>query len=236
MAVSTKSNPTTLKPRRNPGRPAGRKGVDLKPLILDAAIKLFGKRGFDGVSLSQIAGEAGSDVGLTRYYFGSKAGLWQAAMTSLAERFSADLVEACGLQSNPVKTNSQADTPSDAHPSAHTVALKKVIRGFVETSARWPQVSRIIVFDGDKSDARGKFIAEQFVAPFFNLLSEFIAGAKSEGALPEVSERTIFFMITHGASFPMALPGLTNALPGGDIKSPRGLKAHADAIVDLIFA
>ncbi|MEM9178474.1 MAG: TetR/AcrR family transcriptional regulator [Pseudomonadota bacterium] len=185
---------------------------------MSAAIDLFAERGFDGVSLSQISSKIDSDVGLTRYYFGSKASLWTAAMKHLAENFVQDL--------------SAANKFEDG---SKTEALKSLIRAFVIASAQWPQVSRVIVFDGDKSDARGEFIKNQFIAPFFHLLSDLIEGAKSEGTIPDVSTRTIFFMITHGGSFPMALPALTNAFPGGDIESKSGLSAHAEAIVDLIF-
>jgi hypothetical protein len=41
-------------------------------------------------------------------------------------------------------------------------------------------------------------------------------------------------MITHDGSFPMALPALTNVIPGGDINARDGLTAHADAIIALI--
>ena len=202
---------------RKPGRPRTANSPDLELAILDAAIELFGDRGFDGVSLSQIAGQAGADVGLTRYYFGSKADLWEAAIGRLAELFGTEM--------------SKAKMPE---AGSKTDNLKAVIRTFVEASARWPQVSRIIVFDGNKADARGQFIANRLVKPFYELLSKFIKDAKAEESIPNVSDRTIFFMITHGGSFPMALPALTNEIPGGDINSAVGLTAHADAIIALI--
>lgn len=203
---------------RKRGRPRGTDGPDLKVALLAAAIDLFAERGFEGVSLSQVASQVDADVGLTRYYFGSKTSLWIAAMRHLSECFVTEL--------------SAANTFDDGSKAE---ALKALIKAFVIASARWPQVSRVIVFDGDKSDARGDFIKNQLVAPFYHLLSELIEAAKAEGVIPNVSTRTIFFMITHGGSFPMALPALTNAFPGEDIESETGLTAHADAIVDLIF-
>lgn len=203
---------------RKRGRPRGTDGPDLKRALLRAAIDLFAERGFEGVSLSQIASKVDADVGLTRYYFGSKASLWNAAMNHLSECFVSDLSKA-----------------NQFEDGSKTEALKALIKAFVIASARWPQVSRVIVFDGDKSDARGAFIKNQLVAPFYFLLSDLIEQAKAEGAIADVSTRTVFFMITHGGSFPMALPALTNAFPGDDIGSEAGLAAHADAIVDLIF-
>jgi len=206
------------KGERKRGRPRGVDGPDLKQALLKAAIDQFAERGFDGVSLSQIASEIDADVGLTRYYFGSKASLWTAAMEHLAGCFVADLVA-----ENTFEEGSKTD------------ALKSLIRAFIIASAKWPQVSRIIVFDGDKSDERGVFITEQMVGPFYWLLTELVEGAKAEGTVPNVSTRTMFFMITHGGSFPMALPALTNAFPGEDISSDKGLEAHAEAIISLIL-
>lgn len=213
-----KAEPKPDKADRKRGRPRGVDGPDLKQALLRAAIDQFAERGFDGVSLSQIASKIDADVGLTRYYFGSKASLWVAAMKHLSECFAADLVAANTFEIG-----------------SNTEALKSLIRAFIITSAKWPQVSRIIVFDGDKSDERGAFITNQLVAPFYQLLTELVEGAKTEGTVPNVSTRTIFFIITHGGSFPMALPALTNAFPGEDISSEKGMEAHAEAIIKLIF-
>lgn len=43
--------------------------------LLEAAVKLFGRDGFDGTSVRAVADEAGVSWGLVRFYFGSKDGL-----------------------------------------------------------------------------------------------------------------------------------------------------------------
>lgn len=203
---------------RSRGRPRLEKSDDLRRAFLDAAVDLFGARGFDGVSLSQIAAEVGADVALTRYYFGSKQEVWIAAITHLIQQ-----------------VEKETSRSAELHQSNYTDQLKAAIQDFIAVSAKWPQLSRIIVFDGEKSDERGEYIAQHVVRPFYKRMSKLIRGAKKEGTIPNVSERTLFFMITHGGSFPMALPALTNSFPGGDIKTPKAVKAHADAIIELIF-
>jgi len=54
-------------------------------LILDAAEELFATRGFDGVTLRQIANQAGVDVALTSYYFGPKRNLFDAVLQRRGE-------------------------------------------------------------------------------------------------------------------------------------------------------
>ncbi|MBB5210542.1 TetR/AcrR family transcriptional regulator [Microbulbifer hydrolyticus] len=56
-----------------------------RELILDAAEELFALHGFDGVTLRQIANQAGVDVALTSYYFGPKLELFDAVLQRRGE-------------------------------------------------------------------------------------------------------------------------------------------------------
>ncbi len=57
-----------------------RKAEETRERILDAAEALFAKRGFDGVTVRQIMGEAGADVALAYYHFKSKRDLFDAVL------------------------------------------------------------------------------------------------------------------------------------------------------------
>jgi AcrR family transcriptional regulator len=48
--------------------------------VLDAARARFGAHGYDGTKLRDVAADAGVDVALVSYFFGSKDGLFAAAM------------------------------------------------------------------------------------------------------------------------------------------------------------
>ncbi|MGE4371912.1 MAG: TetR/AcrR family transcriptional regulator [Xanthobacter sp.] len=60
--------------RRKPGRP--RDGVDLRDVILDHAEMAFADAGFAGARVRDIAARAEVNPALLRYYFGSKADLF----------------------------------------------------------------------------------------------------------------------------------------------------------------
>lgn len=64
-------------PRRG-RRPAG--SGDAREEILAAARTLFGERGFDAASLRAVGERAGVDPSLIHHYFGSKRGLFMAAL------------------------------------------------------------------------------------------------------------------------------------------------------------
>ncbi len=56
-----------------------------KQRIIEVAERLFAQRGFDGVSLREITNEAGVDVALVKYHFGSKQGLFDELLRRRAE-------------------------------------------------------------------------------------------------------------------------------------------------------
>ena len=69
------------------GRSAG------ESAILEAAVRLFSRHGYDGVSMRSVAREAGVSKSNIYHHFESKEALYLAIMQASAERFS-DMVEA----------------------------------------------------------------------------------------------------------------------------------------------
>ncbi|MCO6179398.1 TetR/AcrR family transcriptional regulator [Ciceribacter sp. RN22] len=69
---------------RRRGRPKKGKELDVAALF-DAAVANFAEWGFERASLRKIAGQAGVDVALISYRYGSKLGLWTAVVDAVAE-------------------------------------------------------------------------------------------------------------------------------------------------------
>lgn len=57
-----------------------------KEKILEAATKLFARKGFDGVSIREICNEADVNICMISYYFGGKKELYQGIIDNLLER------------------------------------------------------------------------------------------------------------------------------------------------------
>ena len=77
------ANPIPAAPPRG-RRPKGQ-GPDLRETILDAAEALFSRHGFYGVTVRQVATEAGVDTALIHYYFGAKRELFDSVFARRAE-------------------------------------------------------------------------------------------------------------------------------------------------------
>ena len=69
---------TEHRPSGRPGR--WRSGVESRQRILDAARTLFRQRGYGGTTVRAVAAEAGVDPAMVFYFFGTKQGLFGAAL------------------------------------------------------------------------------------------------------------------------------------------------------------
>lgn len=94
-SASRPANDAAIPARR--GRPPkARVGgtPDTRAAILDAAEDLFSKHGFYGVTIREVAREAGVDTALVHYYFGAKRDLFDAVFIRRAEVWNNERVDA----------------------------------------------------------------------------------------------------------------------------------------------
>ncbi len=74
-------------PKRKRGRPPASAEIS-RDRILEAALAEFAERGFDGATTAAVARGSGVTQPLVHYYFGTKEGLWRAAMEHLGHRLT----------------------------------------------------------------------------------------------------------------------------------------------------
>ena len=78
---------STPTPPRAPTRANGNR---TRALILDAAERQFGARGFDAISLRDITDDAGVTLALASYHFGTKDNLFEAVVARRAGSLGQD--------------------------------------------------------------------------------------------------------------------------------------------------
>lgn len=120
-----------IKPARRRARAAPSPGDDTRTRILDTAERLFAERGIEAVSVRSILAEAGVNVALAHYHFGSREGL----VEELLRTRVAPLVHELLRDLDAV----------DARPGA---TLEDVLRAYFAPAARWmteqPRFCRIL--------------------------------------------------------------------------------------------
>jgi len=80
--------------RGRPPKAQAKQGGETRELILDAAEDLFSKHGFYGVTIREVAREAGVDTALVHYYFGAKRELFDAVFIRRAQVWNDERVAA----------------------------------------------------------------------------------------------------------------------------------------------
>ena len=74
--------------------PPSRKGAKRKTAIVDAALRVVGEEGIQGVSMRAVAAEASVPLGTVTYYFSDKEELIEAAFLSHSQRETSRIVTA----------------------------------------------------------------------------------------------------------------------------------------------
>ncbi len=80
------------------GRKPGVAAAETKAALLEAAAKVFARRGYDGASISEITSEAGLTSGAVYAHYTSKAELFNATLEAYAERDLDQLIGRAGAE------------------------------------------------------------------------------------------------------------------------------------------
>lgn len=130
--------------------------------ILEVAIRLFAEKGFDGVSMNDIAQAAGVSKANVFHHFGNKDSLYLATLRS-----------ACSTTHQLIESTANAD-------GDYQQRLAAFLRHHLESLLENDQASRLVMREVIESGPqRGKALAEQvFSEYFFDLIAIVLEGQK----------------------------------------------------------
>jgi AcrR family transcriptional regulator len=121
-----------IKAKRRAGGPVPAGADDTRTRILDAAERLFAERGIEGVSVRAILADAGVNVALAHYHFGSREGLIEELLRTRVAPLVQELLR--GLD--------------EVDARGADAALEDVLRAYFTPAARWlteqPRFGRIL--------------------------------------------------------------------------------------------
>lgn len=149
--------------------------------ILDAAERLFAKRGFYGVTVREIAKAAGVDVALVSYYYGKKKELFETVFKRRAEEINRERLAAL----EDAIARADGGVPSvEAIIAAFTEPLyEKAAKG----GHCWKHYLALVAQVDNSPEWGGQLMSEAFDP----LVRRFIAELKK--ALPDASEEDIYW-------------------------------------------
>ena len=199
------------------GRPKAEDAPATLEQILDAAFRAFATYGYDGVAVRTLNRELGVSHNLIHQRFGSKQGLWYAAV----DRAFSQQVTQLATAFDPTLTD-----PLDQ--------LNHAIRRFVHYSAERPELLGLMNIEARVDSERLDYIYESYIAPALAPLGLLLDHLHENGRIRPISLRALFFLIAHGAAAPFTLAPLARHFDKTDPLDPAQVAEHAALTADLI--
>lgn len=184
--------------------------------IVAAAIQAFAEKGYEAASTRDIARRARTDQGLLTYHFPSKDQLWRAA----ADWIFGILVE---------RLQDRVASVSELAPRERA---REAIREYVRWVAIHPEFFRFLVDEGNRSNARTRWLVDTHIKPRFEFLRDL--GLTEAAELPPDALPHAFFAMSGAAGLIFAVDANCRRLTGLDPKKPEAIEAHADFVANLI--
>ncbi|AOY94945.1 TetR family transcriptional regulator [Cupriavidus sp. USMAA2-4] len=187
--------------------------------ILGIALEQFSTRGFDAVSLREIAEMAGVNHAMIRYYFGDKESLWRESVTYLFERFAQEL------------------EPPRPGPQGYALeAVQEYIRNYVRYCARHPEHARLMMQEANRDSERLQWMAQAFIRPRHDLTVPLIeVVSRQTGGLARIDPVMLLYMVTAIAQVPYLLTAEMKYAHGIDALREKTIEAHCEAVLAFIF-
>lgn len=178
--------------------------------ILDAAEKLFARKGFDGVSVRQIMKNAEADVSLAYYHFKSKRDLFDQVMLRRVDVLNDIRLKALEAV--------EARHPDDAPTVEEIVgAFTQPILELLERDHdEWAHYMQLVAQINSSTEYGGELMTRYFDP----LVNRFLQTLRA--ALPDASEDDLYWsyhMLSGALTLTLAETGRLDNLSGGRVKS-----------------
>jgi TetR/AcrR family transcriptional regulator len=155
--------------------------ADGRERILGVALRSFAERGYEGTTTAGVARDAGVTQPLVHHHFGSKEGLWRAAMDRLFTE---------------VRMFTRLDP---ALPP--TEALMGVVERFVRLSAARPELTRILAREGANPGPRLTYLLDHYLREQLREIVATLRGEQRVGAIdPTLPPELLLFFVTGAAA------------------------------------
>lgn len=180
---------------------------------------MFAESGFEGTSVAALNRELGVSHNLIHQRFGSKEGLWYAAVDfafgDVAEQISVD---------------------TELAEQDLMEAVRQTVVQFLVTHAHHPELLRLVTVEGAAPSARLTYLHEVHVQPLYARLTAPLKVLVDCGALSPTDLRSLHFLLAHGGTAPFSLVPFSLMLDAADPTDPAAIAHHAEFVADMLVA
>ncbi|MHB0708089.1 TetR/AcrR family transcriptional regulator [Roseomonas mucosa] len=192
--------------------------VSARTAILAHAVEAFALRGYDGVSIREICSEAGANIAMISYHFGSKLELWEACVDMLAERIAPTVQE----------IRETLDTVADYHDR-----LRLAVRKFIELNVTYPSLGLFIHQEAVQVGRRQAHVSRRLIAPFHEITVPLLQDGMSRGLIRQQDPSLLFFMAGTSIACIINARALVQSLGDGLVDEDRFLDNLCQGVLAL---
>ena len=220
LSAARKTSPQSRRRRRPSTRnrtnvPAATAEQDGRERILAVAIRAFSEVGYEGTTTAGIARDAGVTQPLVHHHFGSKEGLWRAAMDALFANVPSVIARAAG------------EPPPDS--------LLAIVEGFVRWVAAHPEVTRVIARTGATPSPRLDHLVQRYLREPLRQVAEVVRAGQRAGVIaPDVRPDLLLFLILGAGSHLFDVKAFAQRSLGIDVTAP-GTRDQFVALVRMLL-
>lgn len=188
--------------------------------ILRAAIRIFAAHGYDGGRIEQISRAAKSHDRMIYYYFGSKEGLFRAALGEIYRRFN------------------EAESALALDPGQPVASLEAVVRFMWDYYRKHPEFIRLL---NTENLLRGRHLAKgarmrEYSSPAIGILQGVLDAGRARGLFREdASARDVYLMIASLGYFYLSNRYTLSAFLDEQLDAPEAMDHWAGFIVDAVM-
>jgi AcrR family transcriptional regulator len=187
--------------------------------LLSEALRAFSRNGYDGASTRAIADAAGVNHSLIAYHFGSKDGLWRAAMSDVLASFESARLDKMGAREG----LSVSET------------LRLLIRDFVTFCADRPEFHRILTAEWAHGAERIQWLGKMHILPLSKTMIALISAAQSEHKVVPGDPVRLHYAVLGIAATAFAMAPEYALLTGQSPVSAVGISQTVSLIERLVF-
>jgi TetR/AcrR family transcriptional regulator len=195
-----------------------------KDAILGAARDLFAAAGFDGVSLNEIAANAGLSRGTPSYFFGSKADLYEAVLKRAFEERESATRRAC----EPLLRWARSENPDPIRG-----ALTAAVSGYLDFLLGHPAFLRLVLREELAGASRLRSVPRESKA-----LEEAFAAVRSVAAgrgLQPFDVQGAVLVFVSLTFFPLAQRSTFMASLGRNLEEGATRRQHVELVVTQLL-
>lgn len=204
--------------KRKRGRPKEAAAAD-KASILEIALKEFGAKGYEGVTMVGLAKAAGISDSLLYYHFGNKEQLWREAIAVKVNELRGILEESEALLKD----------------IGGLAKLKVMLRKFIYFNANNMDFNKAVHREMINRTARAKWMIETLVGPMNAMMEQHIREAQDAGLMKEIPMANLTALIIGASTSFFKMAYQSELLYGINPMEEAQIEQHADIVNSIFF-